>query len=83
MWPARTAKDHLEDQLAIAALSGDDRLICLTLIDAVDEGGYMRADLAEVAHRLGCDVAAVQRVLTERHRASIPSASAPATWRNV
>jgi RNA polymerase sigma-54 factor len=57
-------KDHLEDQLAIAALSGDDRLICLQLIDAIDEGGYMRADIAEMAQRLGCDVAAVQRVLT-------------------
>ena len=57
-------KDHLEDQLAIAALSGDDRLICLQLIDAIDEGGYMRADIAEMAQRLGCDVQAVLRVLT-------------------
>jgi RNA polymerase sigma-54 factor len=56
-------KDHLEDQLAIAALSGEDRLICLQLIDAIDEGGYMRADIAEMAQRMGCEVAAVQRVL--------------------
>ena len=48
-WPAAcTLKDHLE-QLAIAALNGDDRLICLALIDAMDEGGYLRADLAEIA----------------------------------
>jgi RNA polymerase sigma-54 factor len=56
-------KDHLEDQLAIAALSGEDRMICLTLIDAVDEAGYLRADLAEVAQRLGSDLAALSRVL--------------------
>ena len=56
-------KDHLEDQLAIAALSADERLICLTLIDAVDEAGYMRADIVDVAQRLGCDVEAVTRVL--------------------
>ena len=57
-------KDHLEDQLAIAALNGEDRLICLTLIDAVDEGGYMRADIGEVAQRMGCGTGAVQHVLT-------------------
>ena len=44
-----TLKDHLEGQLAIAALSPDRRLICLSLIDAVDEAGYLRADLDEVA----------------------------------
>jgi RNA polymerase sigma-54 factor len=58
-----TLKDHLEDQLAIAALNDEERLICLTLIDSVDEGGYLRADLAEVAQRLGSDIATVTRVL--------------------
>ena len=33
------------------------------LIDAVDEGGYLRADLAEVAERLGCGVELLERVL--------------------
>ena len=57
-----TLKDHLLDQLAIAALSPERRLVCVALIDAVDEAGYLRADLAEVAERLGappdtvCDV---------------------------
>src|SRR5262249_7074782 len=48
-----TLKDHLEEQLAIAALPADRRMICLALIDAVDEAGYLRADLDEVALRLG------------------------------
>jgi RNA polymerase sigma-54 factor len=33
------------------------------LIDAVDEGGYLRADLADLAERLGCDRGAAEAVL--------------------
>jgi RNA polymerase sigma-54 factor len=61
-----TLKDHLTDQVSIAALPPDMRLICLQLIDSVDEAGYLRADIAEVAERLGvllCDVEEVLRVL--------------------
>jgi len=58
-----TLKDHLLDQLGIAALSADKRLICLTLIDSVDEAGYLRADLADLAERLGCELGAVEEVL--------------------
>jgi len=58
-----TLKDHLLDQLSIAALAPDARLICLTLIDSVDEAGYLRADIAEVAERLAIDVKAVEDVL--------------------
>ncbi|MGZ5933938.1 MAG: RNA polymerase factor sigma-54 [Rhizomicrobium sp.] len=50
-----TLKDHLMDQLSIAALPPDKRLICLTLIDSVDEAGYLRVDIAEVAKRLVID----------------------------
>jgi RNA polymerase sigma-54 factor len=50
---ALTLKDHLEGQLAIAALSADRRFIAMVLIEAVDEAGYVRADLAEIAERLG------------------------------
>src|SRR6185312_40479 len=34
-------KSHLEAQVSIAALTPDDRLICLALIDAIDETGYL------------------------------------------
>ena len=57
-------KDHLEEQLAIAALSPEKHLICLTLIDAVDEAGYLRADLDEVAVRMGIPLGEVEEVLT-------------------
>ncbi|HVV64808.1 MAG TPA: RNA polymerase factor sigma-54 [Rhizomicrobium sp.] len=58
-----TLKDHLEAQLSIAALSPERRLICLALIDAVDEAGYLRAELEEVATRLGTSHDCVEEVL--------------------
>jgi RNA polymerase sigma-54 factor len=56
-------KDHLENQLSIAALLPEDRLILMGLIDSVDEAGYLRIDLLEVATRLGCELEDVQAVL--------------------
>lgn len=58
-----TLKDHLDAQLAIAALLPADRMICMALIDAVDEAGYVRADLKEIAERLGTDLEDVEAVL--------------------
>jgi len=58
-----TLKDHLEAQVAIAALTPDDRLIALSVIDGIDEAGYLRADPAEIAARLGTDVEDVEAVL--------------------
>jgi RNA polymerase sigma-54 factor len=58
-----TLKDHLEGQLAIAALNDEDRLICLALIDGVDEAGYLRTELCDVVVRLGCEIEDVQAVL--------------------
>ena len=60
---ASTLKDHLEAQVAIAALTPDDRLIALALIDAIDEAGYVRAELTDIAERLGTDVEDVDAVL--------------------
>ena len=58
-----TLKDHLLDQLSIAALPPEKRLICLTLIDSIDEAGYLRADIAEIAERLAIEVAVVEETL--------------------
>jgi len=58
-----TLKDHLEEQVAIAALTPDDRMILLALIDAVDEAGYLRGELHEIADRLGTEVEDVEAVL--------------------
>jgi RNA polymerase sigma-54 factor len=58
-----TLKAHLEAQLAIAALSPDRRFIALVLIESVDEAGYLRADLTEIADRLGCPIADCEATL--------------------
>jgi RNA polymerase sigma-54 factor len=59
----RTLAEHLHDQMAVAGLSPSQSAIARVLIDAVDEGGYLRADPAEVAERLGCGEPLVLEVL--------------------
>lgn len=56
-------KDHLTDQLTIAALDGARRLIGAAIIDAIDEAGYCRGDLGEMAARLGVELETVEQVL--------------------
>ncbi len=58
-----TLAEHLQAQVAVAGLSEPDTAIALVLIDSVDEGGYLRADLVEIAERLGCDEARIESVL--------------------
>ena len=62
-----TLWEHLQAQASQAGLSPADHAIALTLIDMVDEGGYLRGDLAEVADRLGVELARVEAVLTVCH----------------
>jgi RNA polymerase sigma-54 factor len=60
---AKTLQEHLADQLALAGLDAVDRAVGAALIDAADEVGYLRADLDEVAERLGCPRDRVDAVL--------------------
>ena len=48
-----TLWEHLQAQASQAGFSPADHAIALSLIDAVDEGGYLRGDLNEIADRLG------------------------------
>jgi RNA polymerase sigma-54 factor len=59
----RTLPEHLQDQLAVAGLASAEAAIASVLIDGIDEGGYLRLDLAEVAARLGCAPERVDEVL--------------------
>ena len=61
----KTLAEHLTDQAALLGLSAPDLAIAGVLIDGVDEGGYLRLDLAETAERLGCELARVESVLEE------------------
>ena len=54
---------HLELQLDLATRSPQDRLIGRHLIDAIDETGYLREALEDVADRLGAPATQVERVL--------------------
>lgn len=62
-----TLWEHLQAQASAAGLSAADHGIALTLIDATDEGGYLRADLGEIAERLGVDISRVEAVLSVCH----------------
>jgi RNA polymerase sigma-54 factor len=55
--------EHLTDQMNMAIKSPQDRMIGAYLIDHVNEMGYMTADVADVADRLGTDVEDVEAVL--------------------
>ena len=59
----KTLAEHLNDQLAVAGFSGIEAAAASVLVDAVDEGGYLRCDLVETAERLGCDVTFLEDVL--------------------
>lgn len=56
-------RDHLSAQLDLATRDPVERLVGGFLIDAVDEAGYLREDLAAVAARLGVGLPLVERVL--------------------
>ena len=58
-----TLKDHLEKQVSIAAFTDDDRLIAMSIIDGIDEAGYFRGDVKEIADRLGTEWEDVEAVL--------------------
>jgi RNA polymerase sigma-54 factor len=64
--PAASLGDHLLAQ-AGQCLSGTDLAIATHLIDLIDEAGYLRAALLDVAQRLGVPLTAVERVLGVIH----------------
>jgi RNA polymerase sigma-54 factor len=59
----KTLHEHLAEQLLALKASDAERAIALALIDGVDEGGYLRLDLDELAERLGCGAERVMAVL--------------------
>jgi len=59
----KTLAEHLEDQALLCGFTPAERAIAFALIGGVDEGGYLRASIAETAERLGCTEAMVETVL--------------------
>ena len=64
---ATTLWEHLQAQASSAGFSPVDHAIALSLIDGVDEGGYLRGELIEIADRLGCGLDRVEAVLAVCH----------------
>ncbi len=56
-------KDHLTQQLGQVLRTPGEQLIGRHLIDLVDETGYLRADLSEIAERLGTTTNTIENVL--------------------
>jgi RNA polymerase sigma-54 factor len=59
-----TLRDHVGRQIALTPLTVPERAIAMELADCLDETGYLRADLGELARRLDADRADVDRVLS-------------------
>jgi RNA polymerase sigma-54 factor len=59
-----TLREHLTEQLVISGLEGPQYAAALVLIDAVDDDGYLRVDIAETAERLTCDESLLEDVLS-------------------
>lgn len=59
--------DRLIEQLHISTGDPGVRMIGLALIDAVDEAGYCREDLGEIAYRLGVELKRVEDGLALLH----------------
>jgi RNA polymerase sigma-54 factor len=55
--------DVLEEQLAIALTDPTDRLIGRSIIDLIDDAGYLTEGLGELAERLGISIERAERVL--------------------
>ena len=62
-----TLWEHLQAQASSAGFTAADHGIALTLIDATDEGGYLRGELAEFADRLGVPLERIEAVLSVCH----------------
>ncbi len=55
--------DHLERQLGLATSSSADHFIGSVLIESIDDAGYLRESVEEIAIRLSADLQDVLRIL--------------------
>lgn len=60
---AVTLRDHVGEQIALAFHDPALRLIAAELADNLDNAGYLQADMAEIAARLGVDSAMMDEAL--------------------
>ena len=58
-----TLVEHLQAQALLAGFTPAEHAVALSLIDSVDEGGYLRADLDEMAERLNITLERLEQIL--------------------
>lgn len=58
-----TLRGHLSEQLGMTVSDGRLKMIGGYLIDMVDDAGYLREPLTDIAERLGCPVSDVEETL--------------------
>jgi RNA polymerase sigma-54 factor len=56
-------RDHLNQQIPFALSSASDQLLASVLVDHLDEAGYLRADLDDIAERLSLAPAHIEGVI--------------------
>ncbi len=59
----RSLEDDLQEQLLLTDLSGEDRMIGEYIIGNIDEDGFLRSQVEDIANVLGVDLEDVERVL--------------------
>ncbi len=60
----KTLSEVLYEQMALAIHDPSERMIAQNLIDCVDENGYLRAQIPDIAERLGVSANRVESLLT-------------------
>jgi len=65
---APTLREHLLQQLQVELSDPGERLLGAQLIEALEEDGYLRADLEELAEQLGCPRARLEALLARLQR---------------
>ncbi len=59
----KSLHEYLTDQLAVACAGARQRFIGQAIIDAIDETGYLRESIADIAARLGASIGEAEAVL--------------------
>jgi len=58
-----TLREHIERQIGATFFTQTDLLIARTLLDRLDESGYLLGDTGDIAAKLGTDTAEIEAVL--------------------
>ena len=60
----KTLREHLLDQLQMAQMRLDIRMIAADIIEQIDEAGYLRVELDDIATRLGAPIEDAEAALS-------------------